>query len=118
MNKNKICLLLFSLWSFSCFSQTIEKDKDLRTLVTLLDYISKDYPAAVEDGRVINESEFAEMTDFAEKSIALQRELTPSSTMTSSTALQPPARTASSCLRQKGQRSHICHCFEFQKQNS
>ena len=77
MNKNNISIILFFLWSFSCFSQTIEKEKDLRTLVTLLDYISKDYPAAVENGRVINEFEFAEMTDFTEKSIALQRELTP-----------------------------------------
>lgn len=77
MNKNNICVILFFLWSFSCFSQTIEEEKDLRTLVTLLDYISKDYPVAVENGKVINESEFAEMTDFAEKSIALQRELAP-----------------------------------------
>ena len=68
---------LFFLWSVCAFSQTAEKDKDLRTLVTLLDYISKDYSVAVENGKVINEFEFVEMTDFAEKCITLQKELVP-----------------------------------------
>lgn len=77
MNKISIYFLFFFLWSFSGFSQTVEKDKDLRTLVTLLDYISKDYSVAVENGKVINEFEFAEMTEFAEKCIALQKELSP-----------------------------------------
>lgn len=68
---------LFFLWSVCAFSQTAEKDKDLRTLVTLLDYISKDYSVAVENGKVINEFEFVEMTDFAEKCITLHKELSP-----------------------------------------
>lgn len=77
MNKISLYFLFFFLYPFSLFSQTIEQDKDLRTLVTLLDYISKDYSAAVENGKVINEFEFAEMTEFAEKCITLQKELSP-----------------------------------------
>lgn len=77
MNKYNIGFLFIFLFSANLFSQTIERDKELRTLVTLLDYISKDYSAAVEDGKVINEFEFAEMTEFAEKCVALQKELLP-----------------------------------------
>ncbi|WP_447952056.1 FTR1 family protein [Chryseobacterium koreense] len=77
MNRIGFYFLLFFLWSASVFSQTIEKDKDLRTLVTLLDYIAKDYSAAVENGKVINEFEFAEMNEFVEKCIALQKDLSP-----------------------------------------
>lgn len=77
MNKIYIYFLFFFLGTSQAFSQTAERDKDLRTLVTLLDYISKDYPAAVEAGKVVNEFEFAEMTEFAEKSIVLQKELSP-----------------------------------------
>lgn len=77
MRKANLFFLFFLLWSVSVFSQTAEKDKDLRTLVTLLDYISKDYSVAVEDGKIINEFEFVEMTDFAEKCITLQKELLP-----------------------------------------
>lgn len=77
INKLKICFLFLLLSSVNLFAQTTDKDKDLRTLVTLLDYISKDYPAAVEGGKIINEFEFAEMTEFSAKCIALQKDLTP-----------------------------------------
>lgn len=77
MVKKTRTLIIFIFISFSLFSQTVEQDKDLRTLVTLLDYISKDYSGAVENGKVINDAEFAEMTEFAEKCIALQKELSP-----------------------------------------
>lgn len=77
MKKSSIYFLLFFLWSVNVFSQAIDKDKDLRTLVTLLDYIAKDYPAAVENGKIINEFEFAEMNEFVEKCITLQKDLSP-----------------------------------------
>lgn len=70
-----IYFLLFSLLSINSYSQTIDQDKDLRTIVTLLDYISKDYSAAVDNGKVINEAEFTEMSEFAEKCLTLQNEL-------------------------------------------
>lgn len=75
LSKSIISFLLLFIYSINIFSQTIDKDKELRTLVTLLDYISKDYSAAVDDGEVINEFEFAEMTEFATNCILLQKEL-------------------------------------------
>ena len=77
MNKACIYFLFFFLSSLNLSSQTVNKDKDLRTLITLLDYISKDYPAAVVNGKVVNEAEFAEMREFAEKCIVLHKELSP-----------------------------------------
>jgi|25_taG_2_1085351.scaffolds.fasta_scaffold01714_7 high-affinity iron transporter len=74
MNKYKV-VFLFIFFSVKMFSQNAVNDTDLRTLVTLLDYISKDYPVAVEDGKIINQFEFAEMSEFATKSIALQEDL-------------------------------------------
>ena len=44
-----------------------QRNKDLRTLVNLLDYIGKDYAHAVENGRVINRNEYAEMEEFAQQ---------------------------------------------------
>ena len=39
--------------------------QDAETAVHLLDYIAVDYPAAVPGGKVLNESEFKEQTEFA-----------------------------------------------------
>lgn len=76
MIKIKMIRTLFTMMFFffttsNIFSQTIEKDT--RTLVTLLDYIAKDYPAAVENSTIINEFEYAEMIEFSEKCISIQK---------------------------------------------
>ena len=62
-------LLLFS--TTTVFSQNPEELEDLRTIVTLLDYVSKDYSIAVENGVVIDEAEYEEQIDFANKTISL-----------------------------------------------
>lgn len=46
-------------------SSRSQKNKDLRTLINLLDYIGKDYPNAVENGTVINVAEYREMSEFS-----------------------------------------------------
>jgi high-affinity iron transporter len=73
---NRYILFIAFFLSFTVFSQSTEEDKRLRTLVVLLDYISKDYAEAVDDGSIINEFEFEEMTDFAAKSISIHQDLT------------------------------------------
>lgn len=67
-------LLLFS--TTTVFSQNPEELEDLRTIVTLLDYVSKDYSIAVENGVVIDEAEYEEQIDFANKTISLHQDLT------------------------------------------
>jgi high-affinity iron transporter len=42
-------------------------DSAPRTLVHLLDYLSRDYAGAVQNGKVISESEYAEQKEFAKK---------------------------------------------------
>ncbi|MFA3781652.1 FTR1 family protein [Melioribacteraceae bacterium 4301-Me] len=42
-------------------------ERNVRTLITLLDYIGTDYRNAIENGKVINEIEYSEMNDFAEQ---------------------------------------------------
>lgn len=44
----------------------------------LLDYIAVDYPEAVQDGRIISETEFAEMTEFAQSAQGRIAALSPS----------------------------------------
>ncbi len=48
---------------------------DVQSLLQLIDYMSVDYPEAVQNGKVINSTEYAEMRDFAraieEKTAAL-----------------------------------------------
>ncbi|MGE0932041.1 FTR1 family protein [Peijinzhouia sedimentorum] len=47
------------------FSQS--ENKNFQTTIHLLDYISRDYTAAVQNGEVIDEAEFAEMQEFSDK---------------------------------------------------
>ncbi|MEO9021987.1 MAG: FTR1 family protein [Ginsengibacter sp.] len=68
---------LFILILFTCTlgstAQTKEKslNREARTLINLLDYISQDYVNAVEDGKVINSNEYSEMLDFTGQAINL-----------------------------------------------
>lgn len=41
-----------------------QKNKELRTLVNLLDYIGKDYANAIKNGQIISENEYTEMSEF------------------------------------------------------
>lgn len=71
--------LLFILILFipSAYSTTPaeEPDQRLRTFVNLLDYIGKDYPNAVEQGKIINDFEYREMVDFGQQIADLHRQL-------------------------------------------
>ncbi|MDT0651210.1 cytochrome c/FTR1 family iron permease [Autumnicola edwardsiae] len=100
MNKYKK-FFIFVFLSANLFSQGIENDTDLRTLVTLLDYISKDYSVAVEGGKVINEFEFAEITEFAEKAIALQQDLSPTINNTRFEKLHEPLQELQKAIVEK-----------------
>jgi len=64
-------VLLLLVVGFICSSvptkaqDTTNNHTQLRSLVNLLDYIGKDYPNAVKNGKVISSSEFQEMTEFS-----------------------------------------------------
>lgn len=66
-------LLLFS----SGFAQKSYDEKEVRTLVTLLDYVAKDYPGAVEKSKVISDTEYQEITEFTQTCISLHSKLNP-----------------------------------------
>lgn len=51
----------------------------VQTAWRLLDYIAVDYQGAVQDGKVISQTEFAEMTEFAASTYERINELSPSS---------------------------------------
>ncbi len=55
-----VLLLLVSVF----FAAPARADELPRQLVHLLDYVGRDYPAAVEDGKVISEFEYKEQQDF------------------------------------------------------
>lgn len=56
------CLVVSLLLSISLSAHA---DSGAQTIWRLLDYIAVDYPAAVADGKVASEAEYAEMTEFA-----------------------------------------------------
>jgi high-affinity iron transporter len=68
---------LFILILFNCAitseAQTSEKslNRNARTLINLLDYVSQDYANAVKDGKIINANEYSEMLDFTGQAINL-----------------------------------------------
>jgi high-affinity iron transporter len=68
---------LFVLILFNCAikstAQSREKplNRNARTLISLLDYVSQDYVNAVKDGKIINTNEYREMLDFTRQAINL-----------------------------------------------
>ena len=50
-------------------------DEEARKLVALLDYLSTDYKNAVQDGKVLNQNEFAEMQEFSKRTLELFKQL-------------------------------------------
>lgn len=72
-----VFLFLFFFSTFSIFSQSKQEVDDLRIIVTLLDYVAKDYSVAVANGEIINEAEYEEQIDFVERTASLHHELTP-----------------------------------------
>ncbi len=68
--KKYLTLIIFSfLFVGKTFAQADIKanTEDLRTIVTLLDYIAKDYAGAVKNGKIINDFEYAEMEEFTRR---------------------------------------------------
>ncbi len=62
-----ILIFVLMIASASVLAQPVvdnETHKRVQSIVSALDYISIDYPAAVEDGLIINSAEYAEQLDF------------------------------------------------------
>lgn len=80
MNFSKIAFLFFIISlvnPFTVSAQTDINEKEARTLVTLLDYIAKDYEIAVADGKIINQAEFEEISEFTQTCITYHENLVP-----------------------------------------
>lgn len=64
-----IILFIFPLHSLNC--ETKKFDKNINTFINLIDYLIVDYHNAVDNGKVINNDEFAEMNEFIDNAIQL-----------------------------------------------
>lgn len=73
--------LLISFLNTSFAISEAESTK-VRMLINLMDYIAKDYKMAVNNGEVVNEFEFSEMTEFSGSAISFYTELVNSQTIT------------------------------------
>ncbi len=76
MFKKNCILFIFLLATTFVFSQKNNStesnlQKQARTLINLLDYISQDYSKAISDGKVSNKNEYSEMLDFTAETISL-----------------------------------------------
>lgn len=61
-----VALFLCSIvWAFGSMATLAAPTNDAQVAWRLLDYIAVDYKEAVEDGKVTNAAEYAEMTEFA-----------------------------------------------------
>ena len=50
-------------------------DEKAQTVVHMLDYISVDYPEFVQNGKVLNQSEFEEQLEFSTQALTLLKEM-------------------------------------------
>ena len=68
-------MILFVVLNIITVSELIAVDinstKDIRTFISLIDYIGSDYNNAVKDGKVINSNEYLEMNEFINKAVDL-----------------------------------------------
>lgn len=69
--KHHYKIILFTLCLVSMAGLAQNTNKDFQTTIHLLDYISKDYQAAVQNGKVIDAGEFFEMQEFNDKVFTL-----------------------------------------------
>ncbi|PHS22083.1 MAG: iron permease [Robiginitomaculum sp.] len=91
-----LALFLLSLGIFAGVASNVYAEKSAsyaQTIWRLLDYIAVDYPAAVENGQVISDLEFAEMTEFSDTVANGMVDLPP-------TAAQSDLITQANALRQ------------------
>lgn len=72
-------VLLFWLMAYgpavAMAQQAATSESVTRSLVHVLDYMAADYPVAVADGQIINETEYAEMTGFARSAALLLEDM-------------------------------------------
>src|SRR5680860_1611069 len=81
LNKNPNChvmtgksIILFIILFSGIFSHHLlaqNDDKTVQTIIHLLDYTARDYPAAIQNGKIINQNEYTEMMEFSLKACLL-----------------------------------------------
>jgi len=52
-----------------------EKDTNIQNAIHLLDYLSKNYPIAIENGKIIDKAEYAEMQEFSTRILGLVKSI-------------------------------------------
>lgn len=69
------CIMLFLISGHT--AKAAQEDKDTQTTIHLLDYIARDYPAAVQNGQVVNQEEYKEMLEFSSTVVELSKKIVP-----------------------------------------
>src|SRR5262245_20719480 len=70
-HRSAVVVFLILLFAAS----TAFADDEARRLVALLDYLGSDYKNAVQDGKIVNQDEFAEMQEFSKRILELLKQL-------------------------------------------
>ncbi|MGI9553369.1 MAG: FTR1 family protein [Thermodesulfobacteriota bacterium] len=70
--KPKINVFFLTLFiSVLCISPNVFSSNDAQRLYSLIDYIGGDYQFAVNSGKIINEEEYNEMTEFSDSALTI-----------------------------------------------
>lgn len=65
MGMKKFLILLFATFTIASYATADESKPSPELVVHLLDYLAKDYGGAVQNGKVVSESEYKEQIEFA-----------------------------------------------------
>ena len=76
LQKKRILIIwVLLLLTSSQILKAADGDRDIQTSIHLLDYIARDYPAAVQNGEIINQEEYEEMLEFSATVIDLSHKI-------------------------------------------
>ncbi|MEX2595370.1 MAG: FTR1 family protein [Salibacteraceae bacterium] len=106
-------LFLSSSLSFSQYAISDSTQTEVRMLINLMDYIAKDYQMAVEDGEVINDFEYAEMTEFSGNALEIFNRLKKDSSIDFEPIIEQEVERLQSLISEKAWPAEVSETANF-----
>src|SRR5262245_46517005 len=106
-------VVVFLIFLFA--ASTAFAEDEARRLVALLDYLGSDYKNAVQDGKIINPDEFAEMQEFSKRTLEIFRKLKESE-KADKAGIEPSLKSLAAQIQNKADAKEVAELADGAKQ--